>query len=147
MKIAFQKRDAGIFALAIRAWTWSKYSHCELVFSDGRAFSSHVRDGGTRFISMSYPSPTVWDFIEIPATSEDEALVRAFCEAELNCKYDWNGIFLSQVLPFRRQHPERWFCSEVCSAALQLLGRLPAYPPAHSFSPGGLYRTLRRILP
>lgn len=146
MKFAFQKQDTGIFAQLIRIWTFSKYSHCEVIFSDGLAFSSHVADGGTRFINLSYPSPAKWDIIEIPTTVEEEIAIKAFCYRELNCKYDWLGIFLSQVLPFRREHPDRWFCSELCAAILKLLGYLRDRR-ACEFSPGSLARALRKIFP
>lgn len=147
MKIAFQKRDTGVFAWLIKLWTWSKYSHCEVVFSDGTAFSSHIANGGTRFISFLSPSPRVWDFIEIPASRQEEDEIRAWCEFELNCKYDWFGIFFSQVLPLRREHPDRWFCSELCATVVQKLLRLPTRPPACAYSPGGLYRELREVIP
>lgn len=147
MKIAFQKRDTRVFAWLIKLWTLSKYSHCEIVFSNGVAFSSHVANGGTRFISFLSPSPRVWDFIEISTSPQEEAELRVWCQDELNCKYDWLGIFFSQVLPLRREHPNRWFCSEVCAAAVQRLLRLPQNPPACTYSPGGLYRKLRKIIP
>lgn len=147
MKIMFQKQDIGIFSWLIRLWTFSKHSHCEVLFSDGLAFSSHVADHGTRFIDMRFPSPRRWDIIEIPTTVEEEVAIKALCYEELNCSYDWLGIFLSQVLPLRRQHPDRWFCSEFCAMVAQKLGRLPGRPPAHAYSPGGLYRALRKALP
>lgn len=142
MKVAFQKNDRSFFAGLIRWWTGSPYSHCELLFDDGRMFSSHIKDHGTRYMNPGVLRANEWDVVLIPATLEQEIAVHVFCDNELNCGYDWWGILCSQVLRLQRSHPRKWFCSEVCAAALQRMGMLPMAKPC-TFSPGKLYKRLR----
>lgn len=144
MKIAFQKHDGTLAARLIRLWTWSPYSHCEIIFEDGYAFSSHIRDGGTRYTRMPNPSPAYWDVYPVPCTASQEAMIRAFCDGELGCKYDLIGIYFSQILPLRREHPDKWFCSEICAAILKQLGFF-ANAEACEFSPGSLHRACRSV--
>lgn len=142
MKVAFQKNDSSFFAGLIRWWTGSSYSHCELLFEDGRMFSAHPRDHGTRYINPGILRANEWDILLIPATLEQEISVHVFCDSELNCGYDWWGLVYSQVLKLQRSHPDKWFCSEVCVAAVQRMGILFGSVPC-TFSPGKLYKRLR----
>ena len=63
-------------------------------------------------------------------TSEEEAAIRAFIQAEVGCPYDWWGIVFAQFLPWQRESPTAWFCSELVVAALktQLPGMFPHKP-------------------
>lgn len=142
MKVAFQKADHSFFASLIRWWTKSPYSHCELLFDDGLMFSAHAKDHGTRYVTPGVLSANEWDVLLLPATLEQEIAVRTFCNAELHCGYDWWGLIFSQVLRLQRPHPDKWFCSEVCTAALQHMGMLFGAVPC-TFSPGKLYKRLR----
>ena len=50
MQIAFYKAKFGNFTdKIVSAFTFSPYSHCEMVFSDGICASASLRDGGVRF--------------------------------------------------------------------------------------------------
>jgi hypothetical protein len=149
MKIAFYKKRGTIVDKTIRWWTrpqkWkifsrSKYSHTEIVFSDGIFFSSSGRDGGVRFKEIE-PSQTDWDFIEVPMKSDDEEKVRQFCKLQNGKKYDWRAIFFSQFLELNRENSRRWFCSEICLRALQEVGFFTD-EKASEFSPQELYELL-----
>ena len=142
MKVAFEINDPALFAGLVRWWTKSPYSHCELVFSDGAMFSSHLADHGTRYLGPRILSPNRWDILSIPMSADSEAMIRKWCDGELYCRYDWKGIFFSQLLRFQREHPEKWFCSEICTAALQHIGMLQG-SPACTFSPGKLHKRLK----
>ncbi len=43
-----------------------------------------------------------------------------FIKDHLGARYDYAGLVLSQVLAFGRHDPDKWFCSEICAAALGL---------------------------
>jgi hypothetical protein len=43
-----------------------------------------------------------------------------FIRDYLGARYDYAGLMLSQVLAFGRHNPDKWFCSEICAAALGL---------------------------
>jgi hypothetical protein len=138
MKVAFYKYHTpgimGLFARFTRFITGGPYSHCELVFNDGLAYSASIQDGGTRFKRIDF-DPTKWDIMEI-ASKQDRA--RAFCEEEQGCKYDYPGI-CRFIFPWVRESKTRWFCSEICTAALQKAGVISGLIPAHLVHPTLLY--------
>lgn len=145
MKVAFFRAGTSFFSRLIQFWTRGSASHVELVFSDGMAFSSHEADGGTRFKQIDFSAPG-WELVDVPVSADDESRILAWCHNEEGCAYDWRGITFSFLpVPIGWQHSERWFCSEVCTAALQLAGYLSGYTPA-SLSPNGMYKALKRDL-
>lgn len=48
VRLALYKAPGDLYDRAIRAWTRSPYSHCELVLSGGRFVSSQPRNAGMR---------------------------------------------------------------------------------------------------
>lgn len=120
MKIAFLK-GTNIFDWAIRLYSGGPFSHCEIVFSDGTWFSSRPSQNGVVYSHRGDDGQ--WVYIDIPASPEAEEKLRKWADGEIGCKYDWWGIlwFLFRRV---RPHPDKWFCSEICTAALQQLGYL-----------------------
>jgi len=122
MKIAFRKKCHTIYSRIICFWTFGKYSHSEIVFSDGRSFSADESDGGTRW-KDGIMTDDEWDFIDIPCNKTQEKEIRKFCEGEDGLKYDMVGIGFSFLpIPIGWQSAEKWFCSEICAAATLLRG-------------------------
>lgn len=145
MYVAFQKDSRTFFGKVIRLWTRGQYSHTELVFSDGKWFSSDETDNGTRFIDGPKPDCS-YDYIHVPVHEYDEARIREFCEAENGCAYDKKGIGFSFLpIPIGYQSETRWFCSEICTAALQLAKYCSGYTPAR-VHPNKLYKILNAEL-
>ena len=89
-----------------------------------------------------YLDPKYWDTIEIKMSKEQEEIIKKWCETELDCKYDWAGIFLSQFIPLGIQSKTKWFCSEICVAALQQVGMLDGIKP-YRVSPNKLSKLIR----
>ena len=142
MKIAFRKKCHTIYSRIICFLTFGKYSHSELVFSDGKSFSADESDGGTRWKDWQM-SDDEWDFIDIPCNKTQEKEIRKFCEGEDGLKYDMIGIGFSFLpIPIGWQSAEKWFCSEICAAALQQIGYLVGYTPSR-ISPNKLYSLLK----
>lgn len=141
MRIAFYKGEGNIFDRLIRIWTKGKYSHCELVFSDGIFCSSDPRSNGVRYKFIECDE-TKWDFAEILADIFDENIVRRWCNRKVGKKYDWLGIVLSQILPIGMNDPNRYFCSEFCTDALQQIGKMRGIKPS-SESPSTLASMFR----
>lgn len=147
--LAFRKQTKGesIYSKIIRLWPWSagKYSHEEIAFSNGWSWSSDEADGGTRFKRIDYGKGN-WDRLFIPCTEEEERRVWDFCVRENGLPYDKRGIAFSFLpIPIGWQHPEAWFCSEACTAAVQLLGYMSGYSPA-SIAPSKAYKIMRAEL-
>lgn len=99
----------------IRLWTWSKYSHTEIII-DGTWYSSSPRDGGARAKIINF-NPDHWDFEEIQI-NRDWAL-QVFEQYE-GKGYDFTGILFSHVLPFGWHCKKRVFCSELNAKMRQL---------------------------
>lgn len=111
---------------AIRFWTWSKWSHAELVI-DGVCYSSSARDGGVRSKVIDLTSGR-WDVVDVEI-DKDHAL--AWFLTNNGDKYDWAGIWRF-VIPFLPQGKRRWFCFEAIGSALGFAG-------AHKLTANDLY--------
>jgi hypothetical protein len=130
MKIAFYKsQHGGVVDTVINSLSGrGGYSHVELVFSDGRFFSSSGEDGGVRFRGV-VPDASHWTMFELPVTAVEEAVLRAWCATEIGKKYDWTGV-IGFVFPTHCGQG-RWFCSEICLTALQQIGLFPGIEAWH----------------
>jgi hypothetical protein len=99
----------------VRFWTWSRYSHGELLI-DGVAYSSSPRDGGVRPKQINFNTGR-WDLYLIPEADVAAAL-RWFQEHDGE-DYDWLGV-IRFVLPFIPHRSKKWFCFEAIAASLGL---------------------------
>jgi len=140
MRVAFYKGKGNWVDWTIRKWTRSPYSHCEIVI-DNTWYSSSARDGGVRKKNI-YHNPENWDFIDIKIQVNDENIIKMFFNKQIGKKYDYVGILLSQVIPLHKDIKNRWFCSEICAYALQLIGMLPKDKRPNWYSPGRFYKKL-----
>ena len=125
------------------------YSHVEMVFSDGMSFSSSAFDSvdlpdgrtlknGVRIKQIDYAHhPDRWRLVPLPFVSpKDERAMREWAEktwAEGH-GYDFNGVSRF-VLPWMREHPEKYFCSEVCATAMEHAGFRLFDAPPHKLAP------------
>ena len=149
MKIAFLK-GTDIADMMIKFWTMSKYSHCEMVFSDGHIIGSSTAPPfkvTKQYFNSQPVYPADWDVIEINVTPQEEALIRKFAEEQIGKAYDWSGIFFSQVIPIKVQDGSKWFCSELCVASMQVVPRLAALlkMKASTVSPGKFSQLIKKF--
>ena len=119
MKVAFLK-GTGILDRLIQFWTFSKYSHCELIFSDGSSFGTSLTSPFKTQFTYKIYFHQQWDIIDVDIPMEKETLIKAFCWTQVDKKYDWKAIFFSMILPFRKEDPNKWICSEICVAAFHV---------------------------
>lgn len=101
---------------AIRLWTWSKWSHAELVI-DGVCYSSSARDGGVRAKTIDLNSGR-WDVV--PVQIDERCALDWFAEHE-DEPYDWAGI-LRFVFPLLPHGLREWVCFEAIGSALGFAG-------------------------
>lgn len=141
MKIAFYKAKGNWMNFLIRLKTKGLYSHTEIVFSDGVSFSSSQWDGGTRFKNIDYSKKENWDFMELNISKIDEKKIRQFCEKNNDKPYDWFAIVVAQIFNLHANKENKWFCSEVCTKALQKI-KMVVGISAHMVSPQDLYELL-----
>ena len=135
MQAAFYKGTRpgiqGLYNIAVRWWELGKYSHCELVFSDGVSASASYLDGGVRFKRIEY-DPAKWDLVDLPEFDEPSA--RMWFEMHEGRGYDLFGNFHFVVGPIRNDDG-KYFCSESIAAAL-------GFADAWRFEPNVLYAVL-----
>ena len=126
MKIAFYKGwGKGIFNIiaiaGIKLWTMGKYSHVELIDENNDWYSSDAfKHGGVRKLENFKHNPKNWDIFEIQFknTKADPQKAIEFIKSQFGKKYDWMGILFSQFIPAGYHKKDKWFCSEICHAAL-----------------------------
>jgi len=142
LKVIFYKGPGKALDKAIRWWTGSPYSHCELLFPDGRIFySDGWNDSGVRY-SVNY-NLVNWDSITLPISTEVLRHLQNWCDEKVGQGYDWTGV-IRFVVPFMPQSDRRWFCSELCGAALKYIGCLSLAIDVHGLSPKDLYELLTK---
>lgn len=107
VQIAFYKSKYKWWSALIRWWTNSKYSHCEFYINGklwGISSEQKVR-------SLEQPlNLDKWDLLTINSLTEED--VKQFYEKTKGAKYDWQGVFLSNVIAKRKQNSEKYTCSE-----------------------------------
>lgn len=133
VQLSLYKGGGGFGNWAIRWWTRSPYSHCELVV-DGYCYSSSVMDKGVRRKRIGPGADEIslgehWDLIELPWADPEQVL--AYFEHTDPDHYGWPSLIASQLFNRNRQTEHAAFCSEWCAAALGL-------PAPASYSPATL---------
>lgn len=114
--LALYKGKGQLGNAAIRWWTGSSYSHCELVV-DGWCYSSSVMDKGVRRKQIDLADGN-WDLIELP-WADGATIVRYFQQTDSDV-YGWPSLIASQVFNRNRPTDHAAFCSEWCARALGL---------------------------
>jgi len=114
----YQRLQDGV----IRSVTRGIYSHVELISVDAMhgspavCLSASGRDGGVREKRILL-KPESWNLVAMQLDADAPC---GFIRGHLGAGYDYAGLMLSQVLAFGRHNPDKWFCSEICAAALGL---------------------------
>lgn len=131
MQLAMYKGKGLIGNAAIRWWTESPFSHCELAIGD-YCYSSSLMDKGVRKKQIIL-NPEHWMLVPLPSDREAGALT--YFDRTKGEKYSWLDLARSQVLNLGTDEPGASFCSDWCAAALGL-------PNSTSYSPKTLLRTV-----
>lgn len=130
LRIAFYKARHGNWQdISVSIGTISKYSHCEIVFSNGECASSSSRDGGIRFKRINLREH--WDVYDLK-TDIPQSTIRYWFNIHIGDKYDWPGAIAS-VVGLDLSSENKKYCSYACASAL-------GYNPV--ITPGGLHSLL-----
>jgi uncharacterized protein YycO len=100
-------------------WTWSRWSHAELVIGEW-CFSSSARDNGVRRKKIDLTSGN-WDVVEIAMSEGQYRRARKWILDHEGERYDWANIF-RWIFPFVPQRDGQWICFEAVGAMLGLAG-------------------------
>lgn len=130
----------------VAAATGSRFSHCELAFSESTGaawylrddtvleadspicFSASPRDKGTRFkrinlLETGFDGTPKWIIVDLPMiTSSLASHILRWCAENSGRRYDWPGVLslgLASITLTTAEIPQWWFCSEICFRALE----------------------------
>jgi hypothetical protein len=151
----FKAAHGGAFSKAISWKTKSPYSHVEMIFPHkikdeknnrelSLCFSSYEKEGGVRF-KFIHLNPEKWDLVPIEIPDYEYENLLAYAASLCDAGYDWAGIF-KFVLPFVRQRPHKFFCSEVCIYVLQHVCNMLWELTSYKTDPGELFTHLTKEL-
>ena len=101
----------------IRVWTWSRWSHVELVLN-GICWSASAWDGGVRGKHIDLNSGH-WDVIALPLTDEEAAYALAWFRKNEGARFDYRNI-LRFILPLIGHNRRQVVCFESVASALGL---------------------------
>lgn len=113
----------GLVNIGIRTLDRGPYSHTEIAFGDPLAglpvdsLSASGVDGGVRIKPILY-NRAKWDFVPLPWLRESD--VRALADDLNGHKYDYLGVARFALPWATREHPTRFFCSELAGLAMGL---------------------------
>jgi hypothetical protein len=131
-QLALYKAKGTLVDLAVRIWTNSPYSHCEIVVNKDW-YSSSPRDGGVR-VKQIIDDGNSWDFIEVDI--DLERLYEVY-RKHRGKGYDYKGIFFSNILGLKWHNKDKMTCSEFCADVLGLEN-------PQQYNPDSLQRTKRK---
>lgn len=103
--------------LGIRLWTWSKWSHAELLI-DGTCWSASARDGGVRRKFIDVHSGR-WDLVTLPLTEEEANRAWGWFIKHEGDGYDYLNIARFVLAPLGHER-NKWVCFEAIGSALGL---------------------------
>lgn len=109
MKILLSTTTSPLSAI-IRTFTWSDYSHVDLVFEDDTIIAAVPFNGVMKdTLENRLKEASHYALYDIP--NIDEAKAREIAESQIGKAYDWRGVI---GVGFHRdwQRKDFWFCSE-----------------------------------
>jgi hypothetical protein len=127
----------------IRLWTWSRYSHCEFVFSNGVSIFPAMEVGVVISTKKKYPIQT---FVEVDLTPEEERKLYHWAKTQVGVPYDYTALAPFNVLIPRKKKqwkdPSLWMCSEFCAYGLDRVGVKLFEDDKRKITPGDVFRKL-----
>lgn len=132
--LAFMRYDSPdklfykLYRFAIAKWTKGPYSHVELIYRDDsdkrlKEFTADPKEGKVRIKDFEKDlNKYCWDFVAFDITEKEWEMFKTYMGQVLNDKYDWFGIF-GFIIPIKDRERD-WFCSEVNSNFLKILGEI-----------------------
>ena len=139
IRVIFTRRHH-IGTIVLRAFLWSKWSHCAIIDGD-EVIEAAAPDGvRTRPLADLIAESSRYEIMDFPA--RNPAAVIAAARAQIGAPYDWGGVV---GIGFRRrwQDHDAWFCSELIAAAFADAGEPLVRVDAWRITPRDLYLPIR----
>ena len=141
IRVIFTRRHH-IGSIVLRAFLWSKWSHCALIDGD-EVIEAAAPDGvRVRPLADLMAESSLYSIIAFPC--RDPAAVIAVARAQVGAPYDWGGVV---GIGFRRrwQDDDAWFCSELIAYAFARAGSPLVRTDDWRVTPRDLYIPMREI--
>tara|TARA_B100000131_G_scaffold322521_1_gene376733 strand:- start:2295 stop:2795 length:501 start_codon:yes stop_codon:yes gene_type:complete len=124
IRIAFYKGRGRRRDRLIRWWTKSPYSHVEIVIPNrGWWLGIHPPESPNVRKKINYGyKESEWDFLDFAVTNDQIDSIIRFYNLTKGDAYDWVGMIVSHVTPFKVKHIKKWYCSEWVIYALEYAG-------------------------
>lgn len=133
-----------IIPKVIKWWTKSEYFHVEVIVNGVSARTAPFLGLDTYLRNTEKDNNSGWDIIYFPTKSSINKEILDFVRQEEGSGYDWLGIFLAQFFNAKREHPDKWFCSELTSKILEMAGHKKFQGIEHfAQSPQDVYEKLK----
>lgn len=122
VQLAFSRRHH-VGSLALRAFLWSKWSHCVIV-DDDVVIEANATDGVVERPYLEFAKNTSKiELIKVPVPSEAvKEAVLAAARSQVGKEYDWIGLLGLGLRNERLSSRRRWFCSELIAWAFDQAG-------------------------
>jgi hypothetical protein len=85
-----------------------------------------------------------WDMWDLNLCNEESEAIE-FIKSQIGKKYDWRGIFFSQLFNSDREDNDKWFCSEIVRRSLCEARLLENDDMHHKHSPNSLFKELVKL--
>ena len=132
----------------VTSWWTGRFMHCEVVFtnSNGTNTACGVWQNETTFFRPKTFGKDCWVWRTIRLPSDKVEKMRRFCARQAQMKIPFNkaGLIRCTTIFPRPTDGTCWFCSELCTAALQEVGLLLHEVPS-AMTPSYLYECLGRL--
>lgn len=138
------------FINKLTRWLTGEYVHCEIVFEDADSpkhnASCSVWAGESVFYKPKTFGRAGWSYLSIQVPQEKAKKMKHWCkeQAALNLPFNSWGFYRA-LTPFpRRTDGSCWFCSELCTACLQIGGYLEGSIPS-TMTPTHLHKMISKL--
>lgn len=145
LALKFNKKGSPWYGKIIGWWTNSPYYHVELIMFNKYWISANPEDNV--YIRPLDPLKDSWDYVELkPLKVSREQLEKVvkYINLQNGKKYDFLGIVFSQVFKWSIGSDKKWFCSELATKILNMLGCELYFTQApQNYSPGDMFNKVK----
>jgi uncharacterized protein YycO len=129
--------SSGLVSSAIKFWTWSEWTHCEIYTKDG--WLGAQTDGkGVAVRPFNYTTPKAQALFSIELPNYDLAM--EFAYKQLGKPYDYTAILGMIAREPLAENPLKWFCSDYLAAVTRKGGiNLLHGEGVYRFTPRDIY--------
>jgi len=125
IQIAFKKTNSNKSSNVCKTigwWTRGPYCHTEIIIKQNNVHYMWTADVVTNTIRRKphKHNPSVYDYKTIKVTEEQISTILMFLTMVEDAEYDFTGI-AGFIFPLR-DRTDKWFCSELCSNCLKIIG-------------------------